>query len=320
MKKFAKYMFLAFAGCLSLASCSDDDDWSPGQADAADVAGVYFPTTTQEIEVDPEDATQFNLTVSRLNTSGALSVPVVVVQNDSNVFNIPSTIEFADGQASTTITVNYPNAEEGTAYSFVVGIPDEYINHYKEIDGGITSKFTVTRVKWEDAGEGYWIDGAVCQFWGVNQYPCVVNYQVNKTATGVRFRFNSPYAYPYSAGSNDYGYYGYPYNDDGDCDGLEHKMVITVTSSGASLAPFETGMNWGYGMISIGSIYGYLSTNIESYPLGVYNESQGYIAFPANSLYISMTEYNNGGRYPASAAGSYFFLNAEALVNIWYGE
>ena len=59
---------------------------------------------------------------------------------------------------------------------------------------------------------------------------------------------------------------------------------------------------------------GNLSTNINSYPLGVYNEKAGSITFPANSLYVSMADYQDGGAYPCTNP-SYLYLSAEAYLN-----
>lgn len=87
-----------------------------------------------------------------------------------------------------------------------------------------------------------------------------------------------------------------------------------MTKEGASLKPVQYGMDWGYGMFSGGSVYGNLSTNINSYPLGVYNEKAGSITFPANSLYVSMADYQDGGAYPC-ANPSYLYLSAEAYLS-----
>lgn len=60
----------------------------------------------------------------------------------------------------------------------------------------------------------------------------------------------------------------------------------------------------------------YMATypNINSYPLGVYNEKAGSITFPANSLYVSMADYQDGGAYPCTNP-SYLYLSAEAYLN-----
>ncbi|MDO4160808.1 MAG: hypothetical protein Q4D41_10165 [Prevotellaceae bacterium] len=311
MKRLAKYMFLALTGCLAFASCSDDDNWSPGEQDSEDKAGVYFSTITQDIEVDPEDATEIELTICRLNTSGSLSVPLTIEQNDSSIFVIPSSAEFADGESETTIKVTYPDAVVGTAYTFMISIPEEYISLYKEVDGGISNKTTITRVKWEDVGVGYWIDGNINTLYGVETLPLAVDIQKAVSGDGntTKYRFNSPFAYVCTS-TDEYGYIGYPYNEEADCDNEEHKFIITVTGNNASLAPVDLGMDWGYGMFSVGSIYGNLSDDIETYPLGVYSADNQVITFSAGSLYVSMADY---GTYVSSNA-SYLYLSGEAYA------
>ncbi len=53
------------------------------------------------------------------------------------------------------------------------------------------------------------------------------------------------------------------------------------------------GINWGYGMISIGSIYGNKSEDKSKYPLGTKEGNK--IVFDASSLFFSMANYQNGG-------------------------
>ena len=87
--------------------------------------------------------------------------------------------------------------------------------------------------------------------------------------------------------------------------------MIDVTSAGASLKPVSLGIDWGYGVMAIGSIYGYLSTDIESYPLGTYNAKAGVITFPVNSLFIQ----DDDGPAICKKNPTYLYLSAEAYIN-----
>ena len=159
------------------------------------------------------------------------------------------------------------------------------------------------------------MDGTVSNFFGVDSsLPLAVEIEKTTTATSTRFRFDSPFAKVATAQDEVGGFNGYPFNEEGDVVPGEYVFIIDVTKSGASLKPVQYGMDWGDGMFSGGSVYGNLSTNIASYPLGVYNEKAGSITFPANSLYVSMAGYQEGGKYPCSNP-SYLYLSAEAYLN-----
>lgn len=161
MKLFNKSILALFALALGLTACSDDDEHVAGEQDKADRAGVYFPSANAtSIEQDPE-LTEFTFQIARLNTSGALSVPLKVNTNEENVYTVPATAEFADGEAVANVTVAYNMPEVGKAYELVVEVDDEYVSLYKTYDGGYSYRVSVTRVKWNTLGEGTFYD----DFW-----------------------------------------------------------------------------------------------------------------------------------------------------------
>ena len=114
---------------------------------------------------------------------------------------------------------------------------------------------------------------------------------------------------PFGIAQDELGaYVGYPYNDPDNLTGNVENLVITITKDGASIAPVSMGIDYGYGEMSMGSVYGYLSSNITSYPLGTYTETAtgGNITFPANSLFLS----DNDGPTPCSKGATVLYLSA----------
>lgn len=235
MKIFSKYMFIALMSIIALASCGDDDNYVAGAQDSADKVGVYFPTTDGgSNEVDPADPTEFNIKVARMNTNGAVSVPLNVIANDENVFQVPATAEFKDGEAETTVKITFPNAAVGTTYALTVEVPQEYISLYKENADKVSFTTEYTRVKWESIGEGYWIDGNINTLFGVQPLPLVVEIEKTISLDGktIRYRFDSPFAYENTGQDELGGFIGYPYidNDENFCgDEKSHKFIVTVT-------------------------------------------------------------------------------------------
>ena len=323
MKIFSKYMFIALMSIIALASCGDDDNYVAGAQDSADKVGVYFPTTDGgSNEVDPSDPTEFNIKVARMNTNGAVYVPLNVVSNDEDIFK--------DGEAETTVKVTFPDAKVGTTYALTVEVPQEYISLYKENADKVSFTTEYTRVKWENIGEGYWIDGNINTLFGVQPLPLVVEIEKTISLDGktIRYRFDSPFAYEYTGQDELGGYIGYPYIDNGEnfCgDEKSHKFVVTVTKDGASLAKTNTGMSMaGFGSFIIGQVVGNLSnadgviTDTDTYPLGKVEagkvvdgkETPGKITWPKNSLFVKMTEYQGGYVAPAGNP-SILFLSAD---------
>lgn len=304
---------MMLTAALAFTACSDDDNFSAGEQEKSGVQSAYFATDTylNSIEVEP-GGNSFDVTVSRWNTSAAASVGIVVVNDEGQVFDVPSSVNFDAGQAEATLTIKATRAQEGTPYSLVIGIADADRSIYGQGFREIAIDFSI--LKWESLGTGYFIDGTISTFWGVDPtLPMAVNVQKCETANGERFRFESPFAFETTGVDEaDLGYIGYPYNSNADgltCDGQSHMIVIDITSRGALWNTTDLGNDWnGYGMFSVSAL-----------DYGTYDEGQGYIVFPAGSLGIEMANYNPG-EPAASANDTYLFLNADAFLNVMGGE
>lgn len=126
MKKFYT-IILGAVFSLAAVSCLPEaqDNWTPGEAEDAFCYGVYFPV--QEAAgyhiYSPTDAPKVVITVSRTNTSGAITVPVEASYSADGIFEA-TPIAFADGQAETTFTLSFPAAEQGKTYSASFVITD----------------------------------------------------------------------------------------------------------------------------------------------------------------------------------------------------
>jgi hypothetical protein len=305
---------LFFAGVvLMLASCENQIiEREPSPVVLENCLGVYFPSTNiKTVEMEPTQATEMTITISRLDSTDAAVVPITVVINDSNVFVVPENVNFQADQKTTTFMVTFPTAEEGVTYNLLLLIEgDEFVNQYASTLPFLETN--VTRIKWTNVDAPFvYVDGTIMALYGVSQYPMYVETQKAELGTSVRYRFKNAYRIPTSDDPDADGIYdGYPYNVPGDVDeSKDYYVIIEIDNdNNVSMSPSNLGVDWGYGMFSIGSIYGNLSTNITSYPLGTLEDS--IITFPANSLYFSMANYNNGGKYPSSATTTIYMNKA----------
>ena len=167
MKLLNKYICAAMAMTALLTSCGDDDDnWTPGAAEAAGATTVYFTKTAVATELDPTDPTQMTVEVARVGaTDQALDVTFDVVKNTADVYNVP-TAHFAAGEDKTTVTLTFDRAEIGEEYDLLINVPEELRGKwYTEIDGGMSFSVSAVRVKWNNIGKGQWLDGFWYGFW-----------------------------------------------------------------------------------------------------------------------------------------------------------
>ncbi|MFW5626751.1 MAG: hypothetical protein ACOCM9_05715 [Segatella copri] len=308
-----KNIFLSLAAATMLLTACGNDDLELGNSTTAPVEAscpaVEFSTANKSsFEVDPSDPS-VSFKVQRKATDAA-SYPIKVVEGADN-FNVPASVDFAAGETEKDIKVTVKeSAAQGTPLSLELTFDDANLNPYTQGIKDFTASVTV--IKWEAAGSGVWMANVINTFFGVDPQPLAVTIEKATTATAVKYRFKSPYVLCTS--QDELGVFnGYPYAEEGDLTSNGGTFVITVTKDGASLAPVQLGMDFGYGEFTIGQIYGNLSSNIASYPLGVFKASEtgGVIAWPASSLFISMASYKDGQAVPCDQGPAYLFLSTE---------
>lgn len=151
MKNINKILSISVAlFVLLFTSCTEElPEREPSPETAPGTAQVYFPSANEtSLELD-EDATSVTVTIARGNTSGAITVPLTVLKNDSSIFSIPESVSFADGEAEATFTVTFSGAIPAVDYTFEVVVEgDEYIDAYTVVDGDPAIAVTVTLLKW----------------------------------------------------------------------------------------------------------------------------------------------------------------------------
>lgn len=312
MKNMSKYIMFAMLGVFSwmMASCSDDIEREESPIVSPDCQGVYFLESNQySYELDPA-VTSITLKVGRDKKDAAVVVPIKVITNEGDVFVIPSSVSFAAGESEAAIEVTFSKAEVGTLYSLELTFDAEFINPYK---GQSVADADIQRIKWEKIGMGVYVDGTIATFFGVQ--PMAVGVEIEKADLGTssKYRFRDAYAFASGLIDKELGIYnGYPYLEEADILKENCLFMLNVSSDKAvAMVPAETGCTLGYGMISIGSIYGNISTNLDKYPLGTLEDD--VITFPINSLYISMADYQAGGKFPASANPTLLYLSIDAF-------
>lgn len=307
MKKLYIYpLSLAFA-CLAFAACtSDDDEMAPGAWNAAaDYANVAFEALDNSVELDPADATDGFIKVTRQNTKGAVTVPVNIVTNTDDVFTVDP-LTFADGEAEANLTFHFPTAEVGKPYTLAVEITDpNFVSEYSAVS---TYSYTVTRVKWNDVsyimynGEkivGYaeFTDDINTSGYGIDNLTFPTRLQERADKPGY-FRMINTYDNNF-----DYTYYGYCTFDTS----KDYYIYIDATDPEKVYIPenCNIGLNWGYGTAHVWSLVGYgIANDRQDLIDGNYGTyKNGVITFPKGALLFGEEGYNDGAFYPANGSG-----------------
>ncbi|WP_430812627.1 MULTISPECIES: hypothetical protein [unclassified Carboxylicivirga] len=314
MKITKLYIALFMIAAAVFTACDDfEDTVEPSPAVPEGCLDVFFPNTNASMfELEPADAKEIMLTVSRGVTEGAAEVPLTVEENTDDIFQVPASVTFAAGEAEAEFKVTFPDAGEGTAYKLKIAVEgDQFVNPYAATKPYVST--AVSRVKWVPMAEPMvYIDGTFSAFYGVDLLPMYVWAEKAQLGSSVRYRFKNAYRVPvtgewvdgsdgpeYVATPDEDGIYdGYPYNWPGDFDeSQDYYTVIEIDdpegiSGKVTMTPHEIGTVWKYGMFSIGSIYPFLSDKVDEYPLGTL--SNEVVTFGESSLFISMADYDEG--------------------------
>lgn len=146
MNKTIKNTFIALAAILglTLTACTDKYEY---QAATASGQQVYFDNVASKVSLS-KDATTFNVQVLRIAADEAITIALTST-DESGIFTIPSSVSFAAGEKTATVTIGYnpdvleyddfkpitltlADADNTTPYgdaqiSFAAGIPSPFV-------------------------------------------------------------------------------------------------------------------------------------------------------------------------------------------------
>lgn len=286
-------------GMTTVYSCQEDaPDYTP--AEKIDSEQVYFPTINSSKIALSSIENSYDIVISRVKTDKAITVPLTVT-GESGLYNIPSSVNFAEGESSASIKVSYDVDEVGfdnfsdlsisfnedfgtpygaSEYSFEIGIP----------------------APWKSLGEGIYVDDYVTIWFGAPNDQQKVEIQEHELRPGL-FRLVNPYGE------------AYPSNDPGDWDESQdwYFEINAEDPTAVYIDLQEVGMDWGYGMFSFGSIAwlemskGKTLEDVKAEGLtGTFED--GVITFPAGKLLGKMADYNDGGMYAGNGNGAFMVV------------
>ena len=224
-KSFIYTMLLTVGVMLGITACSSDNNWQPGSVSGQQV--FFSNNLGSSYEISPTE-NSFSVQVSRYDKSGALNVPLTVTMNEGSIFNVPTSVSFADGQDVANLVISYNPADivYGKYDTITVVLNDAAVTTPYGIS---TYKFTAGVTEWVKLkGSGLYRDDFIGSLWSSvgNQVWDVDIYE--SAITPGRYKVATPYSPDYGfrkskLWSNEEEILGY-WKNTGNCD-----MIIDAT-------------------------------------------------------------------------------------------
>ena len=311
MNKILKYSIIALtviAVPLLTACDDDDDDYSPGEA----VSGpqVYFSSDADtDIEVTTEESS-FSIPVLRANTSGSVTVPLTISGDEGSIYTIATSVTFSDGESEAEIIGTYD--PDDVVYDDIVDITITIDDDYATPYGNASETFSVGMpAPWESLGNCTFVEDFMTTFYSVGNDPYEVEIEENSVTPGY-YRLVNPFGAAYY------------WNEEGDWDDSQdwYLEIHAEDPDGVYIYCQETGMDWGYGNVVVGSLAGYYMENgntLDEVKEYGYTGTlvDGIITFPYATLLIKMPDYYDGYYY--ANYNSAFMVALPGVVLADYG-
>jgi hypothetical protein len=296
MKIYNKIIGLLMSLCLlaGFTACNDSVDY-----DMAEVPGnaqVYFPSSVSTTQTLSFTGSSFTIPVYRLDTTGALTVPVTFSCEEEGLFTFPTEAVFADGSNSTTLEVGY-NVD---AFNY-----NEYVNFTATIDPTLSTPYGLSSVTFKAGVPAPWKTlgwGSYTEIFYGDWYGCPLTYPVQIQESEITpglYRLIDPYGpvYPYFSAGED--------RDKDDTNSYDIEIDATDPDK-VIINKQSTGTDWGYGDMNVYSIAAYYIDNgrpelAEAYYGKLEN---GVITFPASALCICF-EPTYPGPYIVNNSGTF---------------
>ncbi len=148
---------LALPALLLAACCDEDSNWNPGPK-TENIHQVYFKKALSETEIEPNTTTDFTVKFYRNNSQGAISVPLTM--EGSDLFQVPATVDFADGESSVEVTIAVTPTEVTGLHECTIKIPDGiYSSPYSKEYTAYTMRITI--IQWVPYAENASVYGSM---------------------------------------------------------------------------------------------------------------------------------------------------------------
>lgn len=202
MNKIFRYAKIAVAALVTVAMAACTSDYEYDTPEALKGAQVYFSNTLpSKIEVNKESG-NFDVTLSRQNTEGELTVPLMFTADEGNIYTVPSTVTFADGEATAKIHITF-NPDDLVYGNYVGGTISFDADNFSTPYGATSYQFKAGASAYEDVegGKGKFRDGLISALYGIEVLEYDVQIQKDAHTPGI-YRVVAPYGQKGWSGAN----------------------------------------------------------------------------------------------------------------------
>lgn len=341
MNKILKHsmMLLFSALALVLGSCTEEFEYTGATAEGEQ---VYFSNAlSSTVNLDPE-ANEVKIPVNRIQRNGELTVELTVTRPGEMTLNIPTSVNFADGDSVAYLTIGY-DAEKialGQYEEVTLAIKN---NEYTTPYGNSSYTFSIGTSEWESVGKGLYRDVIYSSFYGLESMTYNVDIEQSSVTPGI-YRIVSPYGpgttfYQNVVGNGTMGWANkdntsiiidatdpnfvyvtgdfYPGTDDGMASqgyGVMHLFSIvdelvkenpTLTLDMIKAEAPEYFGTLKDGMLTLPQKHVYVNFDDSFTPLGYLDTSGWAIALPGTSFTDYSSSYTYNGRFTDVAGNNY---------------
>lgn len=188
-------LFLMGIMMLGWTSCSDSVDYiAPG---AVEGLGAYFPATVKTAyKLDGSEGT-ITLEAMRTAVGGTVDAQLNATFNEGGeqVFTVPSTVHFEDGENTSSVTINYEGLKRGTNYEIALSFDEGTPYSNSDITLAIVWPEEVV-YEWEVVSdEAIYTENLFAMYGATNIV--MTKLEVEKAKGYDLYRFKSPYTNEY---------------------------------------------------------------------------------------------------------------------------
>lgn len=326
MKYISRFITLGIVAAASLFSACTNDDFEPGPMNSG--AQVYFPNTVATEYRLAENESSVTIPVRRIVTDEAMNVPIIA-NDESGLFNIPSTVVFAAGEEESNLVITFDRSkivnEAGYPISLLID-DQENLTDY----GKYMLDITISPWPWEELGEGKYRDEWLASLYGAGSVEISVMIHKHKSQNGVYMveeMFGWDLMTEFFGGSQSdiesaYGLSYTPTNITIDCSDPT-KVVIPMQTSGI----YDNTLGSNYSIAQPQGKYGTLENGIITFePSALYlllDDGRGAIANENGWFRIMLpgaeiTDYSLTAQYSGMKVNA-DYTKASAIIDFTYG-
>lgn len=323
--RFISMGIVAAAGLLS--ACTSNDDFEPGPKNSG--AQVYFPNTVETEYRLADNESSVTIPVRRVVADEAMNVPIIA-NDESGLFNIPSTVVFAAGEDVSNLVITFDRSkivnEAGYPISLLIN-DDKNLTDY----GKYMLDITIRPWPWEELGEGKFRDDWLSNLWQASTVEVSVKIHKHKTQEGVYMveqMFGWDLLTEFFGGSQSaiesaYGISYTPTNITINCSDPT-KVIIPKQASGI----YDSSFSSNYNIAQLDGKYGTLENGIITFEKGalvLLLDDGRYVEANKNGWFRVMLPGAEVTDYSLTAKYSGMMVNAEyskasAVIEFTYGS